>query len=172
MANLTTNQIIYDNNQNAVVVLTGYNDGSANDTLITAVDCQSLTYLPPYLKILEMSWDVNGGVVRLFWDDTDPLQFANLASIGDRNYRFFGGMQNPLASNNNPRALPSGNILLSTIGFDVGSSYQIKLVVRKKYHNRFVRFGNEDPRIADWPAQTFTDPVSGGGKANVGEPRA
>ena len=170
MTNITTSQVLYDGNQNLNMLITGLNDGSANDTLLPVVDLSTVNYLPPFVKILRMDWDVNGGVVKLFWDAPDPVQFDTLASIGNRDYRYTGGLQNPSRDNAFPNSGGNGNILLSTVGFDVGSSYSIRLIMRKKFHNRFPRFGNEDPHTGDWPQQQFGDQTAN--KVNVGEPRA
>ena len=157
MANITTSQVLYDGNQNVNMLITGLSDGSGNDILLPVVDLSTLNYLPPFVKILRMDWDVNGGVVKLFWDDADPVQFDTLASIGNRDYRYTGGLQNPGHNNDFPNSGGNGNILLSTVGFDVGSSYSIRLIMRKKFHNRFPRFGNEDAKVGHWPSQQFGD---------------
>ena len=155
MANITTNSILYDNNQNTTVLITGLNDGSPNDTLLTVVDLSTLTYLPPFVAIRWMDWDVNGGVVKLFWDEADPYQFETLASIGNRDYTFISGLQNPGRNPLFGNSGGNGNILLSTVGFDVGSSYTIRMKLRKKFHSRFPRLGNEDQHTENWPQQQF-----------------
>ena len=169
MANITTNTIVYDNNQNLQVLLTGYSDGSPNDTLLVAVDLSQVTYTPPFVAIRKMDWDVNGGVVKLYWDAPDPVQFETLASIGNRNYNYVGGLKNPTKNSEFPNLGSNGNILLSTVGFDVGSSYTIRIQMRKKFFKRFPRVGNEDQRTGEWPSQSIAFDST---NTNVGEPRA
>src|SRR4051812_32102343 len=125
MAIISTSKLLYDGGQSAVVQLTGLCDGSSNDTLVTAVDVPIMNFNVETVAIRGLNWDVNGGVVNLYWDCEDPVLIKTLSTIGHDDYTSFGGIQNsamPQSYSDNVYNVTinavSGNILLSTIGFD------------------------------------------------------
>lgn len=123
----TTSQILYDGEKNAVMQFTGVHDGSGGETLVTKVDVAELNPVPDTVKITEIEYEVSGGIVRMYWDADDPVEFLDLASVGEFEYCDIGGLVNAGAAGR------TGNILFSTIGFDSGSSYSIKLTMKKKF---------------------------------------
>ena len=122
----TKSQITYDNRLNTVWLFSGISEGD-NETLVLKVDKSLLTDSPRLLKILHVEYEVVGGILQLLWEADDPVVIMNLASVNVFDYDRTGGLQN----NAGPSA--TGNILFSTIGFEIGSSYTIKLRMRKKF---------------------------------------
>ena len=123
----TTSQILYDGAKNVVMQFTGVNDGSGGETLVTKVDVAALNPVPDTVKITEIEYEVSGGIVRMYWDADDPVEFLDLSSVGEFEYCDIGGLVNAGGAGR------TGNIKFSTIGFDSGSSYSIKLTMKKKF---------------------------------------
>ena len=69
--------------------------------------------------------------MRLSRDTTDPITIVDLTGDGTFDFSKYAGM--PETDLGDEGDVDSGNLLLSTIGFDIGSSYSIKLELRKKY---------------------------------------
>lgn len=131
MAIVATSQVLHDGVRNVVVQLNGYanaDSGSNNESAVTKVDVSE--FIPAgdrQLKVKKITANINGGAVQLFWDAVDPIPLAYLTDLADIDYSFVGGMDNP----GTQESSTSGDILLSTIGFDVNSSYSIKLEMVK-----------------------------------------
>lgn len=123
----TTSQLLYDGVRNLAMQFTGVHDGSGGETLVTKVDVAELTPIPDTVKITEIEYEVSGGLLRMYWDADDPVEFLALAGVGSFDYRDFGGMVNAGGFGR------TGNIKFSTIGFDSGSSYSVKLTMKKKF---------------------------------------
>mgnify|MGYP003396038422 CR=1 FL=1 len=124
----TTSQTVFDGERNAVMQFTGVSDGTGQETNVVKVSVSSLTNPCRRVAIKRIEYNISGGIVRLLWDDNDPIEFLDLSDLGnDLNYKNIMGLQN-IASNS-----ASGDVLFSTIGFDVGSAYTIKLDLIKKY---------------------------------------
>lgn len=126
MALQTTSQLLRDGRL-VVMQFTGVSDGSGDELLALKADAHALTGNPRSLKIHHIDYNVSGGIVRLFWDADDPTRFLDLAGDGFLDYESIGGMVN----GGGPGV--TGNVLLSTMGFDTGSSYTIKLEMKKKF---------------------------------------
>lgn len=128
MAFQTTNQILQDGARRVVVQIGGVCDGgvSGDEKLEKKVDASALSPVARNLKINRIDYNVSGGIVRLLRDCDDPVTICDLSGTGFYDYANIGG------SPSNADASETGNILLSTIGFDVGSSYAIKLDMTKK----------------------------------------
>ncbi len=124
----TTSQILYDGVGNVTMQFTGLSEGD-NEALALKVDVSELQPPCRSVKIMCIEYEVVGGLLELFWDALDPVKFLELASVGSFNYERENGMVNKFMSN--PDA--TGDIKFSTQGFDIGSSYSIKLVMKKKY---------------------------------------
>lgn len=125
----TTSQILYDGIGNVTMQFTGLSEGD-NETLVTKVDVSALQPICRSVKIMDIEYEVSGGLLELFWDSTmDPAKFLELASVGSFDYCRENGLINPLMAS----GLGTGNIKFSTVGFDVGSTYSIKLKMKKKF---------------------------------------
>jgi hypothetical protein len=75
--------------------------------------------------IYEIQYNVSGGIVRLSRDTVDFKTIIDLAGDGFFDYSDDGGIPAEFDSTD------TGNLLLSTLGFDIGSSYSIKLKLKK-----------------------------------------
>lgn len=128
MAFQTTNQILQDGARRVVVQIGGVCDGGASgdEKLEKKVDASALSPAPRNLKFNRIDYNVSGGIVRLLRDADDPVTICDLSGTGFYDYESIRGLPS------NADASETGNILLSTIGFDVGSSYSIKLDMLKK----------------------------------------
>lgn len=125
---ITTSQVLYDGQGNVTMQFTGLSEGD-NETLVTKVDVSALTPVPVSTKIMDVEYDVSGGLLQIFWDALDPVKFLELAGNSKICYERENGAVNKA------KDLPgfTGDIKISTVGFDVGSSYSFKLVMKKKY---------------------------------------
>ena len=121
MAISTTSQVLLDGPRNFVIRITGVEDGSGLQlTNLKVIDVTAMSPpAGPSLKIMVTQFAVFGGIVQLLWDAPTPRVFAELQLADDRNHRSYGG-QSTLGV---PGA--TGSVLLSTLGFDLGSSYDI-----------------------------------------------
>lgn len=124
-------QLLYDSNRNAVVQLTGYSSSLGGDSQETNVIKVKASDLLPssnrQLKIMKVTFSVGGGGVELKWAGDDPQPFLFLQGVGKFNYRLIKGASNPGSQDNTI----SGDISLSTFGFDLNSSYSILLELVK-----------------------------------------
>lgn len=124
MPNQVTSRIILDGIRRATVQFTGIGDGSGNqEANVKKVDVSLLNPVGSvHMKVRAIKYDVYGGVVVLSWDAPAPLPFLTLSNAADHvDYSGFGGIH----SDQVPGA--TGSILLSTIGFDIGSTYTITI---------------------------------------------
>lgn len=118
--------VIYDGIRKAVVQLSCTVEQGDFELFTKKVDVGSLQYKPTMVSIEEIEYNINGGLVRLYWEANENVPIIDLTGWGEFCYDNIGEMPNPL-----PPGF-TGNILLSTIGFDLGSSYSIKLDLKKK----------------------------------------
>ena len=132
MAITATTQTVYDGPRNVTVQLTGIGDGTANNEVYAVkVDVSELAQPCTRVKIKRCVYDVSYGVVKLSWADSlEPKDFLLLEGEGEFDY-FKNGRASPLPSNASDTA--SGDILLSTIGFELNSTYSIVLEMVKSY---------------------------------------
>lgn len=125
MAISTTSQVIADGPRNLIMQFTGRSDGSGQESNVVKVDVSELSPPCDRVSIKNISYDINGGSVQLLWDAQTPVEFAIL-SIGELEY-----CRAPLQNTGGDTA--TGDILLSTIGFELNSSYTIVLEMKKKW---------------------------------------
>jgi len=127
MAIAATSQVLYDNTRNCVMQFTGIADGNDVENNVVKVDASELTPVPQSLKITEITYDVNGGIVQLSWAADNPVPFVSLMGHHTFDYGEINGMVNTGGDSAN------GDILLSTLGFEAGSSYSVLLKMVKKF---------------------------------------
>ena len=129
MAIDTTSQVVYDGPRNVIVSFTGVSDGEGQETNAVKVDVSQL--IPPCdrVRIEKVSYDVNGGRVELLWDAQTPKPFLEMSFGGEFEY-----CRAPLQNSGGDTA--TGDILLSTKGFELGSSYTVTLEMKKKWRKR------------------------------------
>ena len=126
MAITATSTVVNDGYHNHVVHLTGISDGSGQETNVTKVDVSSL--MPPCaaVKIMKIQYTVSYGVVKLTWDALTPEDFLILDGQGEFDYCRIGGLVNTVGDS------ATGDLLLSTLGFELNSTYSILLELVKK----------------------------------------
>jgi hypothetical protein len=121
-----TNRALHDGARNVVYEMTWLSTGT-DEPMTVKVDVSELKPPCKAVKITRIEYNVAGGLVRLWWDADDPAVIADLTGVGHFDYKHIGGMVSPLG------AAATGDIKLSTLGFDSGSSYTIKLSMKKKF---------------------------------------
>lgn len=119
----TTSQVLIDGARNFCIRLTGVGDGTGvQQTLVRVINVASMT--PPAgtsFKIKKLGFRVLGGIVELLWEAPTPVVFAELQLADHVDWRDFGGQSTKGGFG------ATGNVLLSTKGFDVGSSYDLTI---------------------------------------------
>ncbi len=123
-----TYRAVYDGPIKSVVQFTAVSDGTGDEHLVPKVNVADLENTPKYLKIYEIEYDVVGGLVRLFWESDTPTEFATLSGFGEFDYA-----ENKVVMPDTKVPGFTGNILCTTMGFDAGSSYMIKLSLKKSF---------------------------------------
>lgn len=124
-----TSTILHDGERNVTMLFSAVSDGVGQEVNTVKVDVTALTPPCKRVAILGAEYEVVGGIVQMAWEAVDPIVFDNLAFGGTRDYRRVGGLTVPV----DPGGGVTGNLVFSTIGFDVGSSYSIKLDMVKKF---------------------------------------
>ena len=116
-------QVLIDGARNFVIRLNAVGDGTGVQlTNVKVVDVSAMT--PPAgasFKLHHLGFRVLGGVVQLSWDAPAPVIFAELQLADSLDWRQFGGQSTRGVSG------ATGSVLLSTLGFDVGSSFDLTL---------------------------------------------
>lgn len=128
MAFQTTNQIVHDGARSVVVHLNGVCDGGVfgDEKLEMKVMASCLSPPARNLKMNRIDYNVSGGIVSLWRQADDPVKICDMAGTGFFDYSNVGGMPSNAGPSEN------GDLLISTTGFDAGSSYSIKLDMIKK----------------------------------------
>jgi hypothetical protein len=123
MADTVTSQL-YDGARNVNLKYTVYSDGTGQ----TAADILQVSTLNPnpglHLKIRRIRYSIQGMSLRLQWEASTPIDIALLGNgqdILDFTNEYAGGFPN------NGGAGVTGNILLTTIGQQAGSSATLNL---------------------------------------------
>lgn len=131
MAINTTVQIVRDGPRNAVVHLTGLSDGDDQENGVVKVDPTALNPPCDHFSVLAVRHTIDGGAVTLAWDAGTPVPFLQASGYNDLDeaYEFGGGLQPDVEGATDV----TGSIVLTTVGFAPGSTYDIVLKLRKKY---------------------------------------
>lgn len=126
---ITTSTIITDGVRGVAMQFSGVYDAVGQEQNVVKVDVTALSPACVRIAIKRLTYEVSGGILQLSWDADDPIVFDNLAGqSGLRDYRKTGAIEPPRATLG-----VTGNLLFSTIGFDVGSSYSVMLEMIKNY---------------------------------------
>lgn len=127
MALTITSDTLRDGIVNAAVLVNGYSDALGDPEPVVAVDASDLANAPRRVKVDKVAWTVSGGMVKLAWATaTGSEPFLNLTGQGEMDFCHTGG-----AISRSDEY--TGDILLSTDGFNLGSNFSVKLEMRKKY---------------------------------------
>lgn len=116
-------QVFIDGPRNYVVRAWGLGDGSGVQLVnYKIIDVKAMTpNSGPSFKIRRSDFKVLGGVLQLSWDAPSPVVFAEFQLSDNFEWRYFGG------ASTRGIAGATGSVLLSTLGFDVGSSFDLTL---------------------------------------------
>lgn len=131
----TTSQVLFDGVRNCVMQFTGLCDGTGvetNEVKVRASDLNPSGSIQTHIRRVDYS--VNGGVLRILWNSNDPQTFLDLEGQGFFDYDRIGGAKNPGIppdSVSPADASANGDILFTTLGFDTGSNYSVKLEMKK-----------------------------------------
>ena len=124
----TTALAIYDGLGHAVMQFTGTGDGSGDETNVVKVDCAALDPPCRSVAIQKVTYDVGYGVVELLWEN--PMGHVPFLELTESGAPFDYGLINGLVNGGGDTA--TGNILFSTKGFELNSTYSVTLEMRKK----------------------------------------
>lgn len=114
-----------DGPRNVGVLLTGLGDGQGQENLAIKVLATSLVPVSTSCRVTRINGVVDYGVVELFWDALVPVRFAVLSGQFDIDFSTIGGLPNSGGGGK------TGNILLSTLAFELNSTYTINLTLVK-----------------------------------------
>lgn len=133
MANSVNTQLIQDGPRNVVIKVEGILDTSdyASTVLVNPSTLGGMdnTGLVKALGLIvdRIQYAVEDGLeLRLAWDATTPTRMVELTGRGTEKFERFGGLTN------NSGAGRTGNILLSTEGWNVGKIYSFSLLLTLK----------------------------------------
>ena len=127
MAVQATSQVLYDGITNVIMQFTGVGDGQGDETAAIKVHMADLNPVPFSVKIRNVQYDISSGLVQLLWAAAENVPFLTLSGYNTIDYQDMGGMVNGSGDTAN------GDILISTLGFDAGSTYSVLLEMKKKY---------------------------------------
>ena len=122
----TTTQTLHEGVKNLIVQWTGVSDGSGSETKVKKVDVSTLTPACNAVRVDKISGNVEFGIVELWWDALVPVKFAELSGDINLDYSKTGGL------NNNAGGGKTGDLLLSTVAFELNSTYNLHLEMVKK----------------------------------------
>lgn len=118
----------YDGPRRAVVQATAMpvNDAAPDNlTLATLIDLSNLSPVPVSVRVTSITGQVENGVVELYWSAVPPVRFAVLnGSAIEYDYSDTGPLRKPADS--------TGDILISTVGFDPTSTLMLEIGLLKR----------------------------------------
>jgi len=126
MAINVTSQTLHDGARNLVMQFTGVSDGSGNESQVKKVDVTALSSAVSSVSVRKITGNVAGGIVELYWDALTPVKFAELSHTVNLDYTRISGLKNNAGGGKN------GDILLSTVGFELDSNYSLQVEMIKK----------------------------------------
>ncbi|MBT9167523.1 MAG: hypothetical protein DDT19_00861 [Syntrophomonadaceae bacterium] len=124
MADIVTSQVLADGSKTTVMKFTNLSAG-VGESAVLKVNVGALAPPATIVDIQEIWYSVFGMVVTLLWQANVNVRILELRGDGHMDLSAFGGIKN------NAGAGVTGNILLTTTGHAVGSSYSIILRMRK-----------------------------------------
>ena len=122
----TTVQTLHEGPRNLIMQWTGVSDGAGSENLVKKVDVSELTPACEAVSVRKITGTVDFGIVELYWDALTPLKFAELSGTIDLDYDRISGLRNDAGGGVN------GDLLLSTVGFELDSIYNLQIEMIKK----------------------------------------
>ena len=126
MAIATTVQTLHEGPRNLIMQWTGVSDGAGTENLVNKVDVSTLTPACDAVSVRKITGTVEFGIVELYWDALTPVKFAELSGTIDLDYDRISGLRN------NAGGGRTGDLLLSTVGFELDSTYNLQIEMIKK----------------------------------------
>lgn len=121
----TTQQTLHNGARNAVIQVTGMGDGSGNENRVVKVHLADLK--AKAISVRKIVYSIGYGLVKLSWDALTPVDFALLPNeYGEIDYSNISGLKNGGGGG------ATGDILLTTVGFELASTYMITFHLIKK----------------------------------------
>lgn len=120
-----TTQTLEQGPRNLSMHWTGLGDGAGNEENVVKVDVSNLTPACSTVKVMRITGTVAYGVVELYWDALVPKKFAELSGDVFLDFTRVGGLANNAVGR-------TGDVLLSTVGFELNSSYDLAIEMVKK----------------------------------------
>lgn len=117
---------VRDGERNVVLHSSATCEDGGNLDKEVVIDVSELSPAARAVRIYGIDYNVSGGIVRLSRDTDDFQTIIDLAGDGSFDYSMIGGL--PMETD----STDTGDLLISTLGFDIGSSYAIKLTLKKK----------------------------------------
>ena len=122
----TTVQTLHEGPRNLIMQWTGVTDGAGSENKIKKVDVSTLTPACSSVSVRKITGTVEFGIVELYWDALTPVKFAELSGTIDLDYDRISGLRNNAGGGKN------GDLLLSTVGFELDSTYNLQVEMIKK----------------------------------------
>src|SRR3990167_10027668 len=126
MAIATTVQTLHEGPRNLVMQWTGVSDGAGTENLVNRVDVSTPPPACDAVSVRKITGTVEFGIVELYWDALTPVKFAELSGTIDLDYDRISGLRNNAGGGKN------GDLLLSTVGFELDSTYNLQIEMIKK----------------------------------------
>ena len=126
MAIATTVQTLEEGPRNLVVHWTGVSNGSGNEDGVVKVDVSALSPKCGAVKIMRVHGNVEFGMVEIYWDALTPVKALELSGQILLDFCKAGGLTN------NAGGGKTGDVLLSTTGFELNSTYDLYIEMIKK----------------------------------------
>ncbi len=139
MADLVTTSILENGPRRVVMSFTNLSDGTG-EAGVAKVNATSsgplgfraqgqMVYPGVHLKVVDLWYDIHAMGLQIQWDATIPVNMLVLGGFGKWSFldrrAGFQGLINPMAAG------ATGNVLFTTIGAALGSSYTVILEMTK-----------------------------------------
>ena len=124
-----TSRILEEGFRNLTMQFTGIGDGTDNETNVLKIDVSQLNPPCESVRIMKVQYDVAYGVVQVLWDALTPVEAMHLDGFGKFDYHRQGGLH---MRDRVSVVGATGDILFSTKGFELNSTYTITLEMKKK----------------------------------------
>jgi hypothetical protein len=131
LVDVVSTNTLFNGQRRLALQLLNASDGTGETLVVKAASASYTGPNPPdattHFVIEEITWDVQGFThVDLYFEETTDIPAAKLSGQGYKDYREVGGLVDPTNTGT------TGDILLSTVGGNATSTYDITLSLRKK----------------------------------------
>ena len=132
---ITTSQTLFDGYRKTVMRFTGIGQDTVQENAVTKVDISKLNPKPKRMRVDRLYGTTGAGAVKVTFDGSAPSTFALVDGIYDLDFTDLGGFTESGGETDDPslRAGLNGNIAFTTLGFDVNSTYDITIIMVKRF---------------------------------------